>query len=281
MNKRYNELLKDGRWQMKRIKILERDHFMCARCGKSAEEGTQLHVHHKFYDGRAPWEYEDKDLITLCEDCHNRIHGKSDDVKPGDLRGKWFELDGGRSKWGLAIRDENFKILYAEVDFENFDTQPISCKEMSFSEARRIWPLFAFMTLKEMIKMASEEVEKRKICYAVGQMFFRAFLFNLGDDLPFGDKEVYNLGSYSDLKDIVNDLIEDDETARDLLYAFIYPIGYLNYGIFKCLCMESNLIAGTHDQVICNMAQFLSNKTCKKIGIDGHKKGCAFSSPTF
>lgn len=85
MNKRYNELLKDGRWQMKRIKILERDHFMCARCGRSAEEGTQLHVHHKFYDGRAPWGYEDKDLITLCEDCHNRIHGKSDDIKPGDL----------------------------------------------------------------------------------------------------------------------------------------------------------------------------------------------------
>lgn len=85
MNKRYNELLKDGRWQMKRIKILERDHFRCVRCGKSAEEGTQLHVHHKFYDGRAPWEYEDKDLITLCEDCHNRIHGKSDDIKPGDL----------------------------------------------------------------------------------------------------------------------------------------------------------------------------------------------------
>ena len=103
MNKRYNELLKDGRWQMKRIKILERDHFRCVRCGKSAEEGTQLHVHHKFYDGRAPWEYEDKDLITLCEDCHNRIHGKSDDIKPGGLTydkdtGKlWLRNGRGRS----------------------------------------------------------------------------------------------------------------------------------------------------------------------------------------
>jgi len=301
MNKRYNELLKDGRWQMKRIKILERDHFRCVRCGRSAEEGTQLHVHHKFYDGRAPWEYEDKDLITLCEDCHNRIHGKSDDIKPGDLMqyehsdatnmgfaseevcGKWFKLDGGRSKWGLAsmILDEDSKILYAEVDFEHFDIQPISYKKMSFPEACEKWRWYDFISLKEMITLASDEVEKHKICYTVGQMFFRAFLLNLGNTLPFGEQDVNDLAAYSDLTGIVNYLIEIDETARDLLYAFIYPIGYLNYGIFKCLCMESNLIVGTHDQVICNMAQFLSDKTCKKIGIDGYKKGYAFSSPTF
>ena len=45
MNKRYNELLKDGRWQMKRIKILERDHFRCVRCGKSAEEGDACEIY--------------------------------------------------------------------------------------------------------------------------------------------------------------------------------------------------------------------------------------------
>ena len=34
-----------------------------------------LNVHHKFYiKGLAPWEYEDDALITLCEDCHKKIH---------------------------------------------------------------------------------------------------------------------------------------------------------------------------------------------------------------
>ncbi len=34
-----------------------------------------LQVHHKKYiDGRLPWEYEDDDLITFCNECHNSGH---------------------------------------------------------------------------------------------------------------------------------------------------------------------------------------------------------------
>ena len=34
-----------------------------------------LNVHHKYYiKGKAPWEYEDDALITLCEDCHKKAH---------------------------------------------------------------------------------------------------------------------------------------------------------------------------------------------------------------
>ncbi len=34
-----------------------------------------LHVHHKtYYPNRDLWDYDDDDLVTLCEYCHNEIH---------------------------------------------------------------------------------------------------------------------------------------------------------------------------------------------------------------
>jgi len=38
-------------------------------------KSLKLHVHHKCYiQGYLPWEYDDKDLITLCEECHFKTH---------------------------------------------------------------------------------------------------------------------------------------------------------------------------------------------------------------
>lgn len=68
---KYADKLKDPRWQKKRLKIMERDNFRCSHC--HAEDQT-LNVHHAFYDnGKAPWDYKDEYLITLCEDCHKNI----------------------------------------------------------------------------------------------------------------------------------------------------------------------------------------------------------------
>lgn len=66
--KGYNIQLLDPRWQKKRLKIMERDGFACRSC--SATHKT-LHVHHNYYsEGRAPWEYRDSALFTLCDECH-------------------------------------------------------------------------------------------------------------------------------------------------------------------------------------------------------------------
>ena len=68
----YSELLKDPRWQKKRLKIMERDNFECRACH---ETNRTLNVHHLYYDYKLkPWEYNNEDLITLCEDCHNTLH---------------------------------------------------------------------------------------------------------------------------------------------------------------------------------------------------------------
>jgi hypothetical protein len=64
----YADKLKDPRWQRKRLEILQRDNFTCLDCG--AKRAT-LHIHHCFYIyGKDPWDYEDRTLRTLCDECH-------------------------------------------------------------------------------------------------------------------------------------------------------------------------------------------------------------------
>jgi hypothetical protein len=67
--KSYSELLKDPRWQKKRLEIFLRDKFTCTECLRTE---ITLHVHHKHYEyGKNPWDYEEKYLVTVCEVCHS------------------------------------------------------------------------------------------------------------------------------------------------------------------------------------------------------------------
>lgn len=67
----YIELLRDPRWQKKRLLIMERDDWKCMEC---RTRDANLQVHHKRYvRGRMPWEHEDGDLVTLCHRCHERV----------------------------------------------------------------------------------------------------------------------------------------------------------------------------------------------------------------
>lgn len=69
----YAELLSDPRWQRKRLEVMERDGWKCKTC---EDRDSTLTVHHKSYlmtEGKFsdPWDYEDSNLITLCEKCHS------------------------------------------------------------------------------------------------------------------------------------------------------------------------------------------------------------------
>jgi hypothetical protein len=76
--KTYSEKLKDPRWQMMRLKILERDKAKC-RCCRSGEK--TLHVHHSYYrKGADPWDYEPETLISLCEECHKLVEKRRESL---------------------------------------------------------------------------------------------------------------------------------------------------------------------------------------------------------
>ena len=64
---KYGRKLQDPRWQIKRLKIMERDGFTCWDCKSTTKE---LQVHHCFYEKGDPWDTGDEFLITLCCDCH-------------------------------------------------------------------------------------------------------------------------------------------------------------------------------------------------------------------
>lgn len=68
----YADKLKDPRWQKKRLKILERDEWMCQQCQET--ESTLMVHHFQYLKDCEPWEYDDHDLITLCKYCHEAEH---------------------------------------------------------------------------------------------------------------------------------------------------------------------------------------------------------------
>lgn len=58
-----------------------RDKFTCQMCGAKASDGTTLNVHHlRYHRGAQPWEYDDKELLTLCESCHKKEHDRIREV---------------------------------------------------------------------------------------------------------------------------------------------------------------------------------------------------------
>ena len=71
---KWSAAFRDSRWQQKRLQVMERDKWSCVSCFDCGE-GVTLNVHHAYYEaGKAPWEYPDSCLHTLCENCHKKIH---------------------------------------------------------------------------------------------------------------------------------------------------------------------------------------------------------------
>ena len=75
----YGALLFDRRWKEKRAVILLRDSNKCVICSNV----NNLEVHHRQYHYestlkkfKAPWEYSNNILLTLCNSCHQRGHSK-------------------------------------------------------------------------------------------------------------------------------------------------------------------------------------------------------------
>lgn len=65
-----------NQWKECVERILKRDGFTCKNCGAKGDS-VKLHVHHiRYIQGRKAWEYDDSDLVTLCQGCHADLHGK-------------------------------------------------------------------------------------------------------------------------------------------------------------------------------------------------------------
>lgn len=67
---------RSSKWKEVCRQVLERDGYCCVRCGRSRSE-TTLQVHHMRYEhNKLAHEYPLEYLITLCQGCHAKDHGK-------------------------------------------------------------------------------------------------------------------------------------------------------------------------------------------------------------
>jgi hypothetical protein len=66
----YNLYLDSPAWKQKREERLRLDHGRCAACGTR----ENLRCHHVSYANLGSEDVED-DLLTLCQDCHDELHG--------------------------------------------------------------------------------------------------------------------------------------------------------------------------------------------------------------
>lgn len=72
----YQDQIKSPKWQKKRLEVLSERRFKCQTCHSETE---QLHVHHSYYKkGKKIWEYENYELLCLCESCHSNTHKLND-----------------------------------------------------------------------------------------------------------------------------------------------------------------------------------------------------------
>lgn len=65
----YYQYLQSTEWQERRKQHLKSSGYRCQICNAY---GVRLNVHHRTYERRGCEYY--KDLVTLCEDCHNIFH---------------------------------------------------------------------------------------------------------------------------------------------------------------------------------------------------------------
>ena len=65
------------KYKIWRLKVFERDNFMCQGCGKRSKKGEQVYlvVHHiKSFAKYPKLRFDVDNGITLCKDCHSLIH---------------------------------------------------------------------------------------------------------------------------------------------------------------------------------------------------------------
>lgn len=65
---KYNRYMNSYTWKLKRANRLAIDNYECQKCGSK----KNLHVHHKTY--KRFGNEKMKDLATVCQKCHAKIH---------------------------------------------------------------------------------------------------------------------------------------------------------------------------------------------------------------
>lgn len=132
-NNDYSEKLQAQEWQRK--KEFVKNHFdnnICQICGEKQpidpRDDEKLQLHHLAYKKCEPWEYDNRQLITLCPKCHEMEQHKMDSkifsiIKTLGLKGV--------TKWEIyillsALNDRIYKNPFAILDMMGYNKDKIN-----------------------------------------------------------------------------------------------------------------------------------------------------------
>lgn len=73
--KKMRNIYKTKAWKKKREKILKRDNYLCVECKRYGRMREATTVHHiKPYDDYPELAFDNRNLMSLCDACHNKAH---------------------------------------------------------------------------------------------------------------------------------------------------------------------------------------------------------------
>ena len=77
---RNGSFYKNKKWVVKRAKILKRDKYECQNCRRyfRSKEGKVVH-HIYFFEDYSELGLVNWNLISLCNECHNKMHNRVTD----------------------------------------------------------------------------------------------------------------------------------------------------------------------------------------------------------
>jgi len=71
---------KTAKWKSKRENVLRRDEYMCRECRRYGRTTPATTVHHILpLEQRPDLKLNSQNLISLCEQCHNKMHDRGND----------------------------------------------------------------------------------------------------------------------------------------------------------------------------------------------------------
>ena len=139
------DYLQTDEWKKQRSRVLTRDLHTCQICGK--RDGV-MNVHHIVY--RHPLsEVCDQDLVTLCPECHERVH--SIQKQMNDFSDERIKLI--KKEWGCKMSEEINKAFPSGI-YGTKKSRAISIIRRTFYEQRgRGWSIMPdFETMQKNIK---------------------------------------------------------------------------------------------------------------------------------
>ena len=210
MKTEYRKLLQNPKWQKKRLEILQRDNFSCVVCGNGIDTDTQVHVHHLSYGkGCMPWEYDNSNFVTLCEQCHSDVHNNKlklcapKNKKPktdNKTRYVFYRNLLSDPKWDMLTPNQKIVYSYAIsksiikiADLFNKDGDGIDMSYLDFAECNNNVISLDF-ELKNWGKLANDlGISRRSMTDIKTSLFSYGFVT---DNRVYFDKDILSSGYF-------------------------------------------------------------------------------------